>query len=110
VASAGVIAFLGAKNRKASQSATFMIHRTYASPQIATSDRLHSIAQALILDDERTEDILKNLKLSQAHWATHKHSDVWLSAQEALDSELITEIAEFAPPKGATIFYVGPTV
>jgi ATP-dependent Clp protease protease subunit len=112
VASIGVIAFLGATRRKASTYANFMIHRSYANAPIgATSDRLHAVANSLVLDDERTEALLhKHLKISADHWAIHKIADLWLSSTEALEAGLIDEIGEFAPPKGAPIFYVGPNV
>jgi ATP-dependent Clp protease protease subunit len=61
IASIAVTAYLGAKHRKASAYAAFMLHRTYASPQAATSDRLHAIAQSVSLDDERTEAILRRI-------------------------------------------------
>jgi ATP-dependent Clp protease protease subunit len=109
IQSVGVMAFLGAKQRKASPRATFMIHRSYASPLAATSDRLQALAQGLILDDERCEGILRDhVKLNEDQWAVHKVADLWLSAEEAKKAGLVTEIGDFAPPKGTQLFYVGP--
>jgi ATP-dependent protease ClpP protease subunit len=59
VSSIGVIAYLGAKNRKTSQYGSFMIHRAYVSPSMATSDKLTAAAGQILMDDERIESILK---------------------------------------------------
>lgn len=108
ISSVAVIAYLGAKNRKCSTHANFMIHRTYASPQYATSDRLHATAHGLTLDDKRTEAILRaHLKMPDEKWDTHKYADTWLTSDEALKAELVTEIGDFAPPLGQHLFYVG---
>jgi ATP-dependent Clp protease protease subunit len=109
VQSGGVIAFLGAKHRKCSTHATFMIHRTWATLQAATADRLKAMAESLLLDDERTERILgEHVKIPQEKWETHKAFDLWFSADEACSSGLATEIGEFAPPVGTTLFTIGP--
>ena len=60
VSSAGVIAYLGARHRKTNRGATFMIHKSTNSPQFATTAKLQHIAKNLILDDERTEKILRD--------------------------------------------------
>jgi hypothetical protein len=63
VSSAGVIAYLGAGRRAASMHATFMIHRTMSPAVGATSERLHAMAQSVILDDARTAAIFAAAKL-----------------------------------------------
>ena len=60
VSSAGVVAFLGARHRKTSPNATFMIHRSTNTAQFATSTKLTHMAQSLILDDQRCEAIIRN--------------------------------------------------
>jgi ATP-dependent protease ClpP protease subunit len=57
IASAAVIAYLGAQNRKTSTYATFMVHRTQAPTQSATAERLHAMAHSVVIDDERLEAI-----------------------------------------------------
>jgi ATP-dependent Clp protease protease subunit len=107
VQSVGVVAFLGAKHRKASPQATFMIHRSYASPLAATSERLQATVRGLILDDERCERILRDhINLDDEQWTTHNVADLWLSAEEARKAGVLTEIGNFAPPKGAQLFSV----
>jgi ATP-dependent Clp protease protease subunit len=98
VCSAATIAFLGAKKRKTSAYATFMIHRTQSVPQAATAERLHAIAHSVVADDERTEAILRqSLTLTDDQWAVHRSADLWLTAKEAVACGL-AEIGEFAPP------------
>jgi ATP-dependent Clp protease protease subunit len=105
ISSIATLAYLGAKERKTSAHATFMIHRTYANPVGATSDRLQSVAQTLLLDDQRTEAIFREaLKLSDDQWTSHKYLELWLSADDAIKCKLATEIGEFAPPIGQKLF------
>jgi hypothetical protein len=49
-----------------------------------------------------------HVKLDEGQWATHKVADLWLSAEEGAKTGLVTEIADFGPPKGTQLFYVGP--
>lgn len=69
IASVGVIAYLGAANRKTTANATFMIHKTYFSPIAATTDRLQAAANAALLDDTRIESILhEHVTLPKEDW------------------------------------------
>jgi len=107
VASIGALAYLGAKIRKTSPSATFMLHRTQVSSVGATAERLQAFAKNVTLDDARTETILRaRLKLPDDLWEIHKVADLWLSAEEAVKYGLATEMGEFAPPFGTQIFNV----
>ncbi len=109
VCSAGVIAYLGAKNRKTSTYAAFMIHRAYISPTAATSDRLSAAADQIVIDDDRIERILKlHTKIPPDKWEIHRFADVWISAKDAVDYKIADGIGEFAPPVGQQIFNVWP--
>jgi len=106
-ASIAAVAYLGAMKRKVSAYGTFMLHKTHASPQTANAQRLHAAARSVVLDDGRTEAILKrDLHLSDAQWADHENFDLWLSAQEAVQCGLSTEVGEFTPPLGQRVFNV----
>jgi ATP-dependent Clp protease, protease subunit len=108
ISSIGVIAYLGADFRRATKNSSFMIHRTMFSPQAATVERLQSAANAAALDDQRIEGILHDhIELPKEKWDIHKVSDLWLSAQEAIEAKLADSIMEFSPPYGEQIFYVG---
>ena len=111
VASAGVLAYLGAPNRLANPHASFMIHRTTSPPIGVTSDRLHAMIQSVVLDDARIEAIFKEakLKITPEQRDIHRVADLWLSADEAIKAALATGIGEFAPPKGTQLFFVGAT-
>jgi ATP-dependent protease ClpP protease subunit len=109
IASAGVIAYMGAADRASSALATFMIHRTVSTHQGMSSERLRAAVRSVELDDERTEQVFKAIQLTEADKAVHKIADLWLSASEAKTAGLVTRIAEFAPPKGTNMFYLGPS-
>lgn len=107
VQSIGVIAFLGAKERKASTYAAFMIHRSQVTPQAANAQRLKVVTDSLLLDDARTESILrKEVTLPQEQWEIHKFGDLHLSAEQALEYGIATSIGEFSPPARSKIFQV----
>jgi ATP-dependent Clp protease protease subunit len=107
VSSAAVLAYFGAPNRKTARSAAFMVHRSHATFQAANADVIQARMQSLIMDDERTEAILReHLKLPDDKWRVHENHDLWLTGQEAVECGLATEIGEFAPPKGATVYNV----
>jgi ATP-dependent Clp protease protease subunit len=106
VSSIATIAYLGAKRRKVSTFATFMIHRTTSPGQPATAERLNAIAHSVVADDQRTEAILRShLALSEEQWSVHRTADLWLTASEAVAGGL-AELGEFTPPPGARVFNV----
>ena len=107
IASAGVVAYLGAKSRKTSKTGMFLLHRTTNTTQFATSTKLNHMAKSLVLDDERTDAIVKgHVKLPPELWKEHEHHDVYLSGEEAIKFGLADGIAEFSPPAGTHVFNV----
>jgi ATP-dependent Clp protease protease subunit len=105
VGSIAAIAYLGVKTRKASANATFMIHRTYANTQAATSSRFETMAKSIRMDDERSEAIMReHLKLSPSQWAALDKDELYFTAKEALEVGFIQEIGDFAPPAGAHVY------
>jgi ATP-dependent Clp protease protease subunit len=107
ISSIAVIAYLGAKKRKTSARASFMIHRTTGSPQSATAGRLHSVAESVVMDDQRTESILReHVKLSPEEWADLDKHDLCFSAEEAVKLGFATEMGEFSPPLGSQVFSI----
>jgi ATP-dependent Clp protease protease subunit len=105
VASIAVTVFLAGQRRHASPTARFMLHKSHASPPGgAGPDTLQIIAEGLKADDRRTESILRRfVRLSDAQWSVHAHSDLHLTAETALQAGLIDSIASFSPPPGARI-------
>jgi ATP-dependent Clp protease protease subunit len=107
ISSAGVIAYLGAKRRKTARNATFMLHRSASSPQFATSAKLGHVAKTLILDDERTETIIRDhVKFPPELWAKIENHDIYITGEEAVKFGVADEIAEFAPPLGTQVFNI----
>jgi ATP-dependent Clp protease protease subunit len=106
VSSAALIAYLGAKKRKTSAFATFMTHRTSGPAQAFEAARLKAITESVILDDQRTEAILrKHISMPENRWAALE-SDLLFSAEDAVKYGVADEIAEFAPPLGSKIFHI----
>jgi len=107
VASAAVIAYLGAKRRVATKSSIFMLHRSHNSPQFATAAKLEKLAENLNLDDKRTEDILKaHIKLPEELWKQLENHDLYLTGEEAVNYGIATELGDFSPPAGTQIYKV----
>lgn len=104
VASAGAIAYLGAKSRKTTANAIFMIHRAHNSPQLANASKLKNASDSLVLDDTRMEHILRERSnLPQEIWNQLEHHDVYISGSDAVKYGLADEIGEFAPPPGTKV-------
>ncbi len=105
VASAGVVAYLGAETRKVSRVGTFMIHRCVAHVNPACSaSRLEAAAKSLLIDDRRTwETLSKVTTLDAATWANLRDDEAWFTAEDAVKNGIATEIGEFCPPKGVEL-------
>jgi ATP-dependent protease ClpP protease subunit len=108
VNSSAVRAFLGAKKRRASPHATFAIHRasfTIEEGRYATD--LLRLANGLMVEDERTKAIYREagLQLTEAQWADlDNNKTLTFTAQAALTSGFIQEVAEFSPPPKTILF------
>jgi ATP-dependent Clp protease protease subunit len=109
ISSAGVTAYLGGDNRFVSSTGAFMIHRAAATFQGANSDEVQARIASLILDDERTESIIKkHITLTPEQWAVHKYADLWLNSDQAVAAKVADSINEFWVPTGERITNVFP--
>lgn len=107
ISSAAVTAYLGAPRRVAAPLSTFMVHRSTANLRGANADVVQARVPSLIMDDKRTEDILReHVHLAAEKWAVHATADLWLAAEEAVETGLATEIGHFAPQPGASLVNV----
>ncbi len=107
VQSIAAIAYLGAKKRKTSARATFMLHRTTVGAQFATAGGLKAITDSILLDDARTESILRDhVTMTDDQWAVLKYHDLFFSGEEAVQMGFAHEVGEFSPPSGRQIFFV----
>ena len=102
VASIAVVLFLAGKERYASETARFMVHKSHATAASGSRpDALKIIVDGLMADDLRTEQILlQHVHLTEENWAVHAYSDLHLTAQEALAVGMINAVGDFAPPPG----------
>lgn len=108
VASIAVTLFLAGEQRYASETARFMIHKSHASPASGTgADELAVVVDGLRADDSRTESILrKYVRLTPLQHQAHAHTDLHLSARDALAAGLIDEIRDFSPRPGAVLINI----
>lgn len=104
VCSAAAIAFLGARHRRFSRHATFMIHRSQVPMQNATTVELKHLAHSTGQDDDRMEAIIRECStLTEDQWNIFHGHNLWLSAEEALAAGIATAIGDFAPPRGEPV-------
>jgi ATP-dependent Clp protease protease subunit len=109
ISSAGVTAYLGGDRRYVTAQSTFMIHRATAVFQGANSDAVQARIPSLIMDDERTEAILKaHVELTPEQWEIHKSADLWVNSTQAVAAKLSSGVNEFDVPPGARLFNVFP--
>lgn len=107
ISSIGVIAYLGAKNRKASKHSMFMIHRTQTTTQSATTQTIKAFAESAVLFDRNTEEILReHIRMPAEKWAHFNHNDLWFSSEDAVACGIADAIADFAPPPGAKLYNI----
>jgi ATP-dependent Clp protease, protease subunit len=99
VCSAATTVFLGGSERVVAPHSTFMVHKTVIPvPNQATGPRLHAAADAVVLDDIRTEAILReHIDLTPEQWEVHKYADLTLSAYESIKCGLAHRIGLFSP-------------
>ncbi len=105
VSSAAVAAYLGAPARKASATATFMIHRVHTTQHGVNSGALAAALESLKIDDERSETVLRDhLQLSDEQWRTYDRDYLWLTAADALACGLATSLGDFSSLPGEKLY------
>jgi ATP-dependent Clp protease protease subunit len=107
VASVAAVAFLGATKKYASAQATFMFHRTYSTPPQGEAPLLRSIADGLVIDNERTEAIIRShLNLPEDRWTNMTGGQLHMTANDALQCGLIDAVQDFKVPMGERVFSI----
>jgi len=107
VASGATLAYLGAKKRKASAHALFMIHRTQTTTQCANTQAIKSLADSAVINDQRMEAILRqHITMPSEKWFQLDYRDILFTAEEAVKAGIADEIGEFSPPSGSRLFNV----
>lgn len=108
VSSIAVAVFVAAAERYCSEHAMFMIHPT-AFPNLVgmTWERLRSMGEAALADDERTERILRDAtRLPDQMLNARRFSDVHIGPEAARNHGLVHGIAEFKVPAGFQLFQI----
>lgn len=107
VASAAVVAYLGAHHRKASKTATFMLHNSIHSAAMSGAARFQNIAKSLVLDDERTQSILREfVKMPEELWTEMANHDLFLSAYDAVQYGVSEGISDFGPVNDGPLYNI----
>lgn len=107
VQSIATIAYLAATHRVVSNYASFMIHSARTTREWATADALEATAKLLRMDNSSIEAILENhISLPPEKAAIHAASDLWVTAQEAVDYGFADRIGDFHPPKWQTLYNI----
>jgi ATP-dependent protease ClpP protease subunit len=110
VASAALIAFVGAEHRYASAHAAFLLHKTRHSLLTPGQSIDHrALADTLAIEDARSEAILRgSSQIPADKWAVYASgAEVPITAQEAaLQYGLVVAIREFKPPAGGQLFHI----
>lgn len=105
VMSIAVLVYLAGKKRNVSKAATFMIHRstfTFSAP--ATSELLKATAEGLVIDDARSEAILREyVNMPLEKWRAQERGQLTLAAEESVQFGLAHAIDDWAPPAGAAV-------
>jgi ATP-dependent protease ClpP protease subunit len=105
IRSAGVLAYLGAKYRKASQHATFVLHHCRRHNESGSANQMKAIANGLLIEQTRMETVLRtHLNLSAEQWFDFDQYELVLTPEQALQAGLATEIAEFVAPCDASFY------
>lgn len=108
VSSIAVLVFLAGRQRFASGTASFMIHKSHLTTQAGvTALELREMSKALFMEDARVEQILRsNINLPKRLWVLHRHSNLNLTAEEAMRFGLIGTIQDFSPSQGIQIYNI----
>jgi len=105
VGSIAVVAYLGAKTRKTSAHAVFGLHRTSGNAQAASSDTLEKMAQSAIIDNRRTEAIIRErCAIPEERWPDLDGYGITLTAEEAVKYGIAHEVSDFSPPPGTLMW------
>lgn len=104
VDSAAVPVFLAGKQRYAAHNATFSIHKTAVPYGLSTA----AIAQSKSIKTQRLDEANEAIIRSYADippekWAVQATGNLNISAEEAKQFGLITDIKHFAPPPDARL-------
>jgi ATP-dependent Clp protease protease subunit len=108
VASIATTIFVAAQHRACSPNSVFMIHPVAApAGGNMAAEPLQAALNAALADEARLENILRErTAITEDILARRRTTDVYLTAQQALELGLAHEIGEFTLPAGNKIFHI----
>ena len=107
IASMGLLAYLGAKNRVAHKHSTFMMHSPTAPAVAMSPQTLDTALAALTIDERRIKEITEaRVSITPEQWSHLRHNELWFTAEDALKSGIATRIANFSPPAGSPVYTI----
>ena len=105
VASIGATLFTAAEVRLCSPNAVFMMHPVSVPADGAGAERIQAALRSALSDEERTERILRErASVPEEVLSSRRSTDVFISAQQALEFGLVHKVADFVLPPGNQIF------
>lgn len=108
VSSIAVTVFVAADQRYCSSNSMFMIHPT-AFPSLSgmTWERLRTVSEAALADDERTERILRErTRLPDELLQARRSRDVYIAPDHAFTHGLVDGVSEFQVPPGFQVMQI----
>jgi ATP-dependent protease ClpP protease subunit len=108
VASIATTIFVAAAHRICSSNSVFMIHPVAApAGGNMAAEPLQAALDAALADEARLENILRErTTIAECILARRRTTDVYLTAEQALENGLAHEIREFSLPTGNKIFHI----
>lgn len=104
VSSIAVMIYLAGKIRNASKTATFMLHRSTGGAA-APADRLKLVTKSLLIDDDRSDAILReHINLSAERWQEIERGELVLTAEESTQVGLAHAVKDFVVPPDRQLF------
>jgi ATP-dependent Clp protease, protease subunit len=106
VQSAGVLVFLSATHRVVCPYAKFLLHpAVWKAASVLNTEQHRIVSRSLAKNDKDIDDILKTrINMPAAKWKQARRHQLEISAQEAVDFGLASEIKAWKYRKGSRFF------
>jgi ATP-dependent Clp protease protease subunit len=106
IMSIAVLVYLVGKVRNVSKTATFMVHKSTAALNMpaAGPDFLKATAESLLIDDARSEAILReHVNLPLEKWRVQERGPLTITAEESVQFGLAHTITDWVLPSGTDL-------
>lgn len=107
VASIGATLFTASDDRRCSPNAVFMMHPVSFPADGKSAERVEAALAAINSDESRTEGILRaRAALPEDILLKRRFTDIYITAQQALEYGLAHTVEDFVLPPGNKIFQI----